>query len=98
MTKIFQDKKEPLFGRADAISSGLNTQSQIEAFMGEKSIGGQLSLQKLVLPLDEVAKLLTVLFIRSHEKRKNHLGKLRHFQNNVFYIQLSLYIRSHVYS
>lgn len=40
MTKIFQDKKEPLFGRADAISSGLNTQSQIEAFMGEKSIGG----------------------------------------------------------
>ena len=84
MTKIFQDKKEPLFGRADAISSGLNTQSQIEAFMGEKSIGGQLSLQKLVLPLDEVAKLLTVLFIRSHEKRKNHLGKLRNFQNNVF--------------
>lgn len=43
MTKIFQDKKEPLFGRADAISSSLNTQSQIEAFMGEKSIGGQLS-------------------------------------------------------
>ena len=84
MTKIFQDKKEPLFGRADAISSGLNTQSQIEAFMGEKSIGGQLSLQKLVLPFDEVAKLLTVLFIRSHEKRKNHLGKLQNFQNNGF--------------
>jgi len=29
------------FSILDAISSGLNTQSQIEAFMGEKSIGGQ---------------------------------------------------------
>jgi AAA+ ATPase superfamily predicted ATPase len=31
------------FSILDAISSGMNTQSQIEAFMGEKSIGGQLS-------------------------------------------------------
>ena len=70
MTKIFQDKKEPLFGRADAISSGLNTQSQIEAFMGEKSIGGQLSLQKLVLPFDEVANsLLSFLFVLTKNGR-----------------------------
>jgi len=31
------------FSILNAISSGLNTQAQIEAFMGEKSIGGQLS-------------------------------------------------------
>lgn len=31
------------FSILDAISSGMNTQSQIEVFMGEKSIGGQLS-------------------------------------------------------
>lgn len=39
----FGKKYGNYFSILDAISSGLNTQSQIEAFMGEKSIGGQLS-------------------------------------------------------
>lgn len=39
----FGKKYGSYFSILDAIASGLNTQSQIEAFMGEKSIGGQLS-------------------------------------------------------
>lgn len=39
----FGKKYGNYFSILDAIASGLNTQSQIEAFMGEKSIGGQLS-------------------------------------------------------
>jgi len=39
----FGKKYGNYFSILDAISSGLNTQSQIEFFMGEKSIGGQLS-------------------------------------------------------
>lgn len=39
----FGKKYGNYFSILDAISSGINTQSQIEAFMGEKSIGGQLS-------------------------------------------------------
>lgn len=39
----FGKKYGNYFSILDAVSSGLNTQSQIEAFMGEKSIGGQLS-------------------------------------------------------
>jgi uncharacterized protein len=39
----FGKKYGNYFSILDAISSGLNTQSQIETFMGEKSIGGQLS-------------------------------------------------------
>ena len=39
----FGKKYGNYFSIVDAISSGMNTQSQIEAFMGEKSIGGQLS-------------------------------------------------------
>ena len=39
----FGKKYGNYFSILDAISSGLNTQSQIEVFMGEKSIGGQLS-------------------------------------------------------
>lgn len=39
----FGKKYGNYFSILDAISSGMNTQSQIEAFMGEKSIGGQLS-------------------------------------------------------
>lgn len=38
----FGKKYGNYFSILDAISSGLNTQSQIEKFMGEKSIGGQL--------------------------------------------------------
>ncbi|MCT4599459.1 MAG: ATP-binding protein [Marinifilaceae bacterium] len=39
------------FSILNAISSGLNTQSQIAAFMGEKSIGGQLSKLETVYDL-----------------------------------------------
>jgi uncharacterized protein len=39
----FGKKYGNYFSILDAISLGINTQSQIEAFMGEKSIGGQLS-------------------------------------------------------
>lgn len=39
----FGKKYGNYFSILDAISSGKNTQSQIEAFMGEKSIGGQLN-------------------------------------------------------
>lgn len=39
----FGKKYGNYFSILDAISSGMNTQSQIEAFMGEISIGGQLS-------------------------------------------------------
>jgi AAA+ ATPase superfamily predicted ATPase len=39
----FGKKYGNYFSILDAISSGINTQSHIEAFMGEKSIGGQLS-------------------------------------------------------
>lgn len=39
----FGKKYGNYFSILDAISSGLNTQSQIETFMGEKSIGGQLN-------------------------------------------------------
>lgn len=39
----FGKKYGNYFSILNAISSGMNTQSQIEAFMGEKSIGGQLS-------------------------------------------------------
>ncbi len=39
----FGKKYGNYFSILDAISSGMNTQSQIEAFMGEKSIGGQLN-------------------------------------------------------
>lgn len=39
----FGKKYGNYFSILDAISSGMNTQSQIETFMGEKSIGGQLS-------------------------------------------------------
>lgn len=39
----FGKKYGNYFSILDAISSGINTQSQIEAFMGEKSIGGQLN-------------------------------------------------------
>ncbi|MGL5703856.1 MAG: ATP-binding protein [Tannerellaceae bacterium] len=39
----FGKKYGNYFSILDAISSGLNTQSQIESFMGEKSIGGQLN-------------------------------------------------------
>ena len=39
----FGKKYGNYFSILDAISSGINTQSQIESFMGEKSIGGQLS-------------------------------------------------------
>jgi AAA+ ATPase superfamily predicted ATPase len=39
----FGKKYGNYFSILDAISSGMNTQSQIEAFMGDKSIGGQLS-------------------------------------------------------
>ncbi len=41
----FGKKYGSYFSILDAISSGKNTQAEIEAFMGEKSIGGQL--QKL---------------------------------------------------
>ena len=39
----FGKKYGNYFSILDAISSGINTQSHIEVFMGEKSIGGQLS-------------------------------------------------------
>lgn len=39
----FGKKYGNYFSILDAISSGMNTQAQIESFMGEKSIGGQLS-------------------------------------------------------
>lgn len=39
----FGKKYGNYFSILDAISSGMNTQSQIETFMGEKSIGGQLN-------------------------------------------------------
>lgn len=39
----FGKKYGNYFSILDAISSGMTTQSQIEAFMGEKSIGGQLN-------------------------------------------------------
>lgn len=44
----FGKKYGNYFSILDAISSGMNTQSQIEAFMGEKSIGGQLSKLEVV--------------------------------------------------
>ena len=44
----FGKKYGNYFSILDAISSGMNTQSQIEAFMGEKSIGGQLSKLEMV--------------------------------------------------
>ncbi|MGE0091832.1 MAG: ATP-binding protein [Bacteroidales bacterium] len=49
------------FSILDAISSGMNTQSQIEAFMGEKSIGGQLSKLETVY---EVIKKQRPLFAK----------------------------------
>lgn len=44
----FGKKYGNYFSILDAISSGMNTQSQIEVFMGEKSIGGQLSKLEIV--------------------------------------------------
>lgn len=44
----FGKKYGNYFSILDAISSGINTQSQIEAFMGEKSIGGQLNKLEIV--------------------------------------------------
>lgn len=49
------------FSILDAISSGINTQSQIEAFMGEKSIGGQLNKLETVY---EVIKKQRPLFAK----------------------------------
>jgi uncharacterized protein len=50
----FGKKYGSYFSILDAISNGLNTQSQIEVFMGEKAIGGQLS--KLEIVYDVIKK------------------------------------------
>ena len=57
----FGKKYGNYFSILDAISSGMNTQSQIEAFMGEKSIGGQLNKLETVY---EVIKKLRPLFAK----------------------------------
>ncbi|CDN30515.1 archaeal ATPase fused to C-terminal DUF234 domain [Mucinivorans hirudinis] len=57
----FGKKYGNYFSILDAISSGMNTQSQIEAFMGEKSIGGQLSKLETVY---EVIKKQRPLFAK----------------------------------
>ena len=57
----FGKKYGNYFSILDAISSGVNTQSQIEAFMGEKSIGGQLSKLETVY---EVIKKQRPLFAK----------------------------------
>ena len=57
----FGKKYGNYFSILDAISSGINTQSQIEAFMGEKSIGGQLSKLETVY---EVIKKQRPLFAK----------------------------------
>jgi AAA+ ATPase superfamily predicted ATPase len=43
LVEEFGKKYGNYFSILDAISSGMNTQSEIEAFLGDKSIGGQLS-------------------------------------------------------
>jgi AAA+ ATPase superfamily predicted ATPase len=50
----FGKKYGSYFSILDAISSGKNTQAEIEAFMGEKSIGGQL--QKLETVYEVIKK------------------------------------------
>lgn len=57
----FGKKYGNYFSILDAISSGVNTQSQIEAFMGEKSIGGQLNKLETVY---EVIKKQRPLFAK----------------------------------
>lgn len=57
----FGKKYGNYFSILDAISSGINTQSQIEAFMGEKSIGGQLNKLETVY---EVIKKQRPLFAK----------------------------------
>lgn len=57
----FGKKYGNYFSILDAISSGMNTQSQIEAFMGEKSIGGQLNKLETVY---EVIKKQRPLFAK----------------------------------
>lgn len=57
----FGKKYGNYFSILDAISSGMNTQSQIEAFMGEKSIGGQLNKLEIVY---EVIKKQRPLFAK----------------------------------
>lgn len=57
----FGKKYGNYFSILDAISSGMNTQSQIETFMGEKSIGGQLSKLETVY---EVIKKQRPLFAK----------------------------------
>ena len=49
----------------------------------------QLSHQELVLPLDEVAKLLAVLFIRFYEKVSSNYSLLR--DKNIFYVALFVF-------
>lgn len=57
----FGKKYGNYFSILDAISSGMNTQSEIESFMGEKSIGGQLSKLETVY---EVIKKQRPLFAK----------------------------------
>ena len=57
----FGKKYGNYFSILDAISSGMNTQSQIEAFMGEKSIGGQFNKLETVY---EVIKKQRPLFAK----------------------------------
>lgn len=61
----FGKKYGNYFSILDAISSGINTQSQIEAFMGEKSIGGQLSKLERVY---EVIKKQRPIFAKEGSK------------------------------
>lgn len=61
LVQEFGKKYGNYFSILDSISSGFNTQSQIEAFMGEKSIGGQLNKLESVY---EVIKKYRPLFAK----------------------------------
>lgn len=88
----FGKKYGNYFSILDAISSGMNTQSQIEAFMGEKSIGGQLSKLETVY---EVIKKQRPIFAKDgsqtvrYEVSENFLRFwFRYIERNRTFIEL----------
>lgn len=92
----FGKKYGNYFSILDAISSGMNTQSQIEAFMGEKSIGGQLSKLETVY---EVIKKQRPLFAKDgsqtvrYEVSDNFLRFwFRYIERNRTLIELGNYV------
>lgn len=91
----FGKKYGNYFSILDAISSGMNTQSQIEAFMGEKSIGGQLSKLETVY---EVIKKQRPIFAKEgsqtvrYEVSDNFLRFwFRYIERNRTFIELGNY-------